>query len=104
MKKTLERLKKDAMSDLKTWAILMKRMLGETKENKLKLNAYQLDSFIILMEFSANACMQLTRYVQALEDYGYELDEKWDKLLKSIEEAQQPKSVQTKEKTKKYIG
>jgi len=47
--------------------------------------------------------MHVLRYVQALEDYGYELDEEWDKLLNQIEKAQQSKPVQTKEKTNKYI-
>ncbi len=45
----------------------------------------------------------LLTYVQALEAYGYELDEEWDKLLKTIEQAreEEPKSVREKGETKK---
>lgn len=50
--------------------------------------------------------LYLARYVKSLKDYSSELDEAWDKLLNQIEEAQQPKPAQEKEKTKKqkYIA
>jgi hypothetical protein len=40
-------------------------------------------------------------YIQALEDYGGELDEEWDKLLKSIEQVEQSKPAETKDSKKK---
>jgi len=41
----------------------------------------------------------LVAYVKALKDYSEELDEAWDNLLKSAQQAGQGKSVQKKAKT-----
>ena len=68
---------------------------AEFLTKSLEINNMLIDSIVYLL-----------RYVKSLKDYSSELDEAWDKLLNQIEEAQQPKPAQKKEKTKKqkYIA
>ena len=101
MKKTLERLKEDALSNTRQCADFVKVLFRKLEEERGKMDEDTQSLFALLLNFSGDAVLSLLRYIQALEDYGYELDEEWDKLLKSIEEAQQPKPTQKKEEAKK---
>ena len=95
MKKTLERLKLDALKATDNYLSLTGKLIAQEKDEEM------LDFLGMIIERSHPMIVSLSRYIQALEDYGYELDEEWDKLLKSIEEAQQPKPTQKKEEAKK---
>ena len=94
MKQTLERLKKDAMGNTKfvtnLFVDLLKEMDSMSREEQDLVN--------LVTEPSLRAIKSLLRYVQSLKDYGYELDEAWDKLLKTVE---QVKPAQKKEEAKK---
>jgi len=101
MKKTLERLKIDASEkarQLNDFIVSLRKILE-------KQSSWDSKSTTIaeLARSSTDTMVSLLRYVQALEDYGYELDEEWDKLLKSIKDAQEstPRPTQKIEKGKK---
>ena len=84
MKKTLERLKKDAFGDVDLCLSAFEESWKEMDE----MSKEERDLLDLFSEYIPRAVLSLLRYVQALEDYGYELDEEWDKLLKRIEQAQ----------------
>jgi len=94
MKKTLERLKKDAMGNTKNFIDLFADLEKEVDS----MSSEEQDLFILVIQPSLLAIKSLLRYVQALKDYGYELDEAWDKLLKTVEQA---KPIQKKGEAKK---
>lgn len=94
MRKTLERLKEDAMGNAK---FLMDLFVDLSKEID-SMSREEQDLFDLIIGPSYRATKSLLRYVQSLEDYGYELDEAWDKLLKTVE---QVKPAQKKEEAKK---
>ena len=80
MRKTLKRLKKDALGEVKEFIDTDKRLMKRlTREGHMVV----LDALDAIY-----ACI---RYIEGLEDYGYELDEKWDKLLKTVEQTKQGK-------------
>ena len=99
MKKTLKHLKEDALKATKNCL--------DDFETQLKKydNMSETDQELVysLRIVAGHAIVRLLRYIQALEDYGYELDEKWDKLLKTIGQARagKPKSLK-KEKKPSY--
>ena len=83
MKKTLERLKAIAHSDIEGCSSTFSGLIEIKKtETEKKL-------FDLLFLNTFNALRSALNYIQALEAYGYELDEEWDKLLKSIEQARE---------------
>lgn len=92
MKKTLERLKQDALrdtDDVSNMVVKFTTMSNDTNETKLAF----------LMQYyhsSAKAIVSIIMYIQALEDYSLELDEAWDRLLKTVEETKQKKPPQRK--------
>ena len=53
------------------------------------------DTILHVLRYMNTALRSLMRYIQTLEDYGYELDEKWDNLLKTVE-AKQSKPTEKK--------
>ena len=85
IKKTLERLRKDALSDtgkcLNTFDKFLKKIDEMSKEERKLLE--------VLTEYTPRAVISLLRYIQALEDYGYELDEEWDRLLQTVKQTQE---------------
>jgi len=97
MRKTLERLKKEAYHDAEGYF----EFLGNIWKDAKKMSEDMEDILDMFSRYSYDAVSSLMRYVQALEGYGYELDEEWDKLLKSIKEARHGKPVPKKEETKK---
>lgn len=92
MKKMLKRLKKEARSEINEFLDTDLRLMKNLSQAGHKLALRGIDAI--------TACI---RYIEALEDYGYELDEEWDKLLKTIQEAQQGKPVQKEAKKTTYI-
>lgn len=90
MKKTLERLKDDANSSVDDF-IRYSEMLAKNLNSAGRK----------VLANGAKTIVACIRYIQALEDYGGELDEEWDKLLKSIEQTAQEKPTAKKEDKKK---
>jgi len=85
MKKTLERLKKDAYTSTRKCS----RVFGKMQKRCHKMSNSELVTFEAVDRVTFDAVKSLMMYVKALEDYGYELHEQWDELLSNIEEAQQ---------------
>ena len=96
MKKTLERLKKDALRNADNCLTVFKTQWDKIDEMS-KEGRKLLDE---LTEYTPRAVISLLRYIQALEDYGYELDEEWDKLLERSRKAQEQAQAVQKEKKK----
>ena len=96
MKRTLKRLKEDAVSKTKQCYGFMEEMIKLLDEEGSRMNGKS-QAFLQLITMAQDATTSLLRYIQALEDYGYELDEEWEKLLESIKQA---KSVEKKEGSK----
>ena len=96
MKKTLEELKENASRDTKDCFKLFEKGMKASDRMKKDMRT----KFLLIMDRASTAIASLMTYTQALEDYGYELDEEWDKLLKRAE-AQQSKPMQKKEEAKK---
>ena len=90
MRKTLKRLKNDAYDIIDEFLDSHRKLRKSLNREGHLLSIDALDAI--------DACI---RYIETLEDYGYELDKKWDKLLKSIEQTKESKPVQRKEETKK---
>ena len=90
MRKMLERLKKDARDSIDDFLNVNK---------KLEKDLNRAGHFLALS--CVDVVIASLRYIQALEDYGGELDEEWDKLLKSIEQVKQSKPAERKEDKKK---
>jgi len=90
MRRTLERLKKDAFSRLKEFLNRSEKLTNDFNPagDLIVINAMQTFNAFI-------------RYIRSLEDYTGELDEEWDKLLKSVEQAVQEKPTERKEDKKK---
>ena len=97
MKKTLERLKKDAFDKTKDCIDTFDKLQKDEDE----LDKEERELLDLIVDLTYPVFSSLLRYIHALQDYSLELDEEWDKLLKSIEEAQQPKPTQKKEEAKK---
>lgn len=95
MKKTLKRLKETAVNDLEQCTKTFRELL----ERKSKMPEGEQSLYNVLFEVSFSSMKSLLSYLNALEDYSGELGEKWDDLLKSIEQTQQSKQdKQNKEK------
>lgn len=92
MKKTLERLKKDALNDAERYIRVFEKLWEKIDE----MSKEEQDLLGLLTEYTPRAVISLLRYIQALEDYGYELDKAWDRLLKSAEQVKQKTSSQKK--------
>ena len=90
MKKTLDRLKEDTVRSLKV-------LIDADEKSKNKTN--KVGRIIILQAY--NTLAAFIQYVEALEDYCGELDEEWDKLLKSVEQAKQGEPTKKKEDKRK---
>ena len=101
MKKTLERLKIDAFKNAKECFEFMKELIDMLRKEGGNVDEETRDTLILLMELSYEAIARLTMYIQALEDYGYELDEEWDKLLERSRKAQEQVQGVRKEGKKK---
>ena len=85
MRKTLERLQKNTI-------ISIKGFMDRDNERMSKLNQAGHTATIDALS-TFQICIQ---YIGALEDYSGELDEEWDKLLKSVEQAAQKKPSERK--------
>jgi len=97
MKKTLERLKEEAFADGELCLEIFENLWKKIDD----MNEEAEELLIYLSEYVPRTLISLLRYVQALEDYGYEIDKEWDKLLKNIEETrEQSKSIQKERKKK----
>jgi hypothetical protein len=94
MKKTLKRLKEDAVVKTGQYYDFMAKMIKILNEESSMDGKSR--AFIHLIGMTQDTTTSLLRYIQALEDYGYELDEEWNKLLKRIEQAQEAKKEGTK--------
>jgi hypothetical protein len=90
MRRTLERLKDDANSSVDDFIRFSEMLTKNLNSAGLKV-----------LSKGAKTILACIRYIQALEDYGGELDEEWDKLLKSIEQVGQGKSTKKKEDKRK---
>lgn len=97
MKKTLERLKEDALTDVENCLSVFKKQWDKIDE----LSKEKKDLLNLLTEYTPRAIISLLRYVQGLEAYGYELDEEWDKLLERSRKAQEQSQAVQKEGKKK---
>ena len=97
MKKTLERLKKDARDNVEVSTEAFKKFLKGREEMSKEVQTL----IDLLFRVSFDAQISLLRYIQALEDYGYELDEAWEGLLKSAEATRKGKPIQKEKGTKK---
>ena len=84
MKKTLERLKKEAFSNLN----LCVDTFNDFNEEREEMSEEEQELLDLLRRVTFSAVRPCLHYIAALEDYGYELDEEWNKLLKSIEQDQ----------------
>jgi len=103
MKKTLERLEKNAKDDMKRY-VKARGIVNKDPKNRAKLSN---------LIFKANmAIVSLIDYAETLYDYCSELDEHWDKkeenemkklvgLIRKSGEQKQPKPIQKKEEAKK---
>ena len=87
IRRTLERSKKEALKDVDIY------IAARQKPDKMANVVYRANM----------AISSLISYIMSLEDYNLELDEAWDKLLKSAEQAQKgkPKPVLEKGEAKK---
>ena len=85
MKKTLKRLREDALGATGDYLSLVKKLRAQDKSEEMETLLGK------IIDRSHPMIISVLRYIQALEDYGYELDEEWDKLLKTIEQAQEGK-------------
>lgn len=92
LKKTLERLKKDATRNLDRCVT----MFEETQDDYDKLSTGQKKLYERIFRSTMPAVGSAIRYIQALEDYGYELDDAWDKLLRTVEQTDKTKSTEEK--------
>lgn len=99
MKKTLERLKSEAYKNAGDYTKFMGTMWNKSDQ----FTEGERHLLRMFSNYSYDAVDSLMRYVQALEAYGYELDEEWDKLLKSIKRVKRGKSVQKETKKTSYI-
>lgn len=103
MKKTIDRLRKNALVEVDRYLEYCKRLLVNKESPPTKLMQVTID-------YSLDVLIRLNNYISAVEDYRQELDDAWEKLLES---AKQTKSIkkkdegkQKKEKTKetRYIS
>jgi len=96
MKKTLKRLKKDAFDKTKDYI----KTFDELQKDEDELDKEERELLDLIVNLTYPVFSSLLRYIHALQDYSLELDEEWDKLLKSVE-ARQSKPMQKKEEAKK---
>ena len=95
-------MKKDAFASTRQCNDYLKELVRRLLKERGEMDEEARGLLVVVMNFSSDAIFSLLRYIQALEDYGYELDEEWDKLLKSIEQTReaQPKPIQKEGKKK----
>lgn len=95
IRKTLERLKKEAFRNTDDCV----KMFGELrKEGEDEMDRGEQRLLDLVSDYLYDAIRSLLRYIQALQDYSLELDETWNNLLKTVEQA---KPAQKKEEAKK---
>ena len=99
LKKTLERLKKQSFGDTQIWL----NLVGKLLERYTNMDEGEQGVFDIIFHSSHRAIRSLLTYIQTLEDYGYELDDSWNELLKSAEQTQKEKEEKEETKKTSYI-